>query len=360
MVSKVLTSKIAKYFPKGLILVVDKELKVQFVEGEALDQLDLREKIFEGLAIDDVELFSEQRKILIKENILKTLSGQHLSFEIKFKKHYFSINTAPLYDENNDVISALHVYNDISSQKEIEFSFQNALIKERELNDLKSRFISLASHEFRTPLSAILTSAILIGKQNGEEQEHKRAKYVAQIKRNVNHLVVILNDFLSLSKLEEGKVEAIPERFDIIKFSKALLKETTIGLKKKQTIKMSYTKEMLMVCLDPKLLRHILMNLLTNASKYSLAGSNIILKLSDNVENILIEIKDNGIGIPEEEQKYLFQRFFRAKNAVNIEGTGLGLNIVKNYIQLMDGDIGFKSKLNKGTTFWVEFPINEI
>ena len=358
LTSKILTSKIAKYFPRGLILVIDKNLNVQFVEGEALDKLRIREKIYEGLDIHHIDLFSKYRKILIKENILKTLSGQHLSFEIKYKKYYFSVNTTPLYGDNGEVISALHVYNDISDQKNMEFGFQNALIKEKELNDLKSRFISMASHEFRTPLSAILTSAILIGKQNTESTGHTSEKYVEQIERNVNHLTVILNDFLSLSKIEEGEVEAFPQLFDIIAFCEDLLKETTIGLKKKQTIKMSTTIETLIVNLDSKLLRHLLLNLLTNAAKYSSEGLVIDLNIFQKNDNVMIEVIDTGIGIPEEEQKFLFQRFFRAKNASDIEGTGLGLNIAKNYAQLMNGNIGMNSQLNKGSTFWVELPIN--
>ena len=358
--SKALTSKIAKYFPKGLILVISKDLKVEFIEGEVLDSLNLRQLISEGKSIHDVPVFAKSRKGLILENILKTLSGQHLSFELKYNKRYFAINSAPLYDENNEIISALHVYNDITIQKETELNFQNAFKKEKELNDLKSRFVSIASHEFRTPLSAILTSAILIGKQNGDGKEKKREKYLEQIERNVTHLVVILTDFLSLSKLEEGKVVPIPERFDLIQFAKALVKETNVGLNRSQTITMSNGIEKLYVDLDPKFLRRILMNLLSNASKYSPTGSNVDLKISISSKNVMIQVIDQGIGIPEEEQSHLFQRFFRAKNAANIEGTGLGLNIVKNYTELMDGNIGFKSQLDKGTTFWVKFPIQEL
>ena len=357
LASKALTSEIAKNFPKGLIVVINKNLEVEFVEGEALNLLGLRNTIYEGLSIDDLTLFSTSRKLLVKENVLKTLSGQHLSFETKFKKSYFSINTIPLFDENNVIVSALHVYTDITSQKEIELNFQKAFKKEKELNDLKSSFISVASHEFRTPLSAILTSAILIGKKNEEGKEDKREKYLNQIEKNVNHLVVILNDFLSLGKLDEGKVVAIRERFDLIQFSKSLVQEINIGLKKDQTIHMSNGIETLFVTLDVKLLRHVLMNLLSNASKYSPEGANISFEISKKHENLLIQITDQGIGIPEEEQSHLFQRFFRASNAVNIEGTGLGLNIVKNYTELMGGTLEFNSEVNKGTTFSVEFPI---
>jgi PAS domain S-box-containing protein len=356
--SKSIASEIAKNFPNGFVVVMDKDSKLEFAEGDAISQLGLKQILQGGMTVDDVTFFSEKRKTLIKENIKKTLAGQHLSFEVNYKGRYFAVNTAPLVDENNEITSALHVYTDITHQKEIEFTIQNALKKEQELNELKSRFISMASHEFRTPLSAILTSAILIGKQNGVGKEQKREKYVAQIEKNVKNLTVILNDFLSLSKLEEGKVAAIPEHFDLVSFSEILVKETTfLGLKNKQTINLTSPDDELIVRLDVKLLSHILNNLLSNASKYSPDGSRIDFNISQKGEKVILQITDQGIGIPEDEYKYLFGRFFRAKNATNIEGTGLGLNIVKQYTELMGGTIGFKSEINKGSTFWVELPI---
>lgn len=358
--SKSIASEIAKNFPNGFVVVMNKDSKVEFAEGDALTQLGLKQIFFEGMTIDDISIFSEARKTLIKKNIKKTLAGHHLSFEVNYKGRYFTVNTAPLIDQNNEIINALHVYNDITHQKEIEFTIQNALTKEQELNELKSRFVSMASHEFRTPLSAILTSAILIGKQNGQGNEHKRERYLAQIEKNVKNLTVILNDFLSLSKLEEGKVEAKPERFNLVSFSKSLVKEANIGLKKGQNIRVRTTNEELFVHLDIKLLSHIINNLLSNASKYSSEGSNIDFKILQKGENVVIQITDQGMGIPEEEQKHLFARFFRAKNVANIEGTGLGLNIVKQYTELMGGTIKFKSEINKGTTFSVGLPIHKL
>ena len=358
VISKSIASEIAKSFPNGFIAVMDKDVKVVLVEGEALAQLGLKHLIISGTSLNDVNVFSDEQKTQIKENIARTLAGQSLSFEINYKNRFFTVNTAPLIDENNEINNALLVYTDISEQKAIEFNIQNAFKKERELNDLKSRFVSMASHEFRTPLSAILTSAILIRKQNDPGKELKREKYVAQIEKNVKNLVVILNDFLSLSKLEEGKVVPMLEQFNLISFSKRLAKEINMALKKGQTISVTSNNEELYIYLDVKLLRHILNNLLSNASKYSPEATQIDFKILQNQENVLLQITDQGMGIPEEEQKYLFNRFFRADNAPNIEGTGLGLNIAKNYTELMGGNIGFKSQLNRGTTFWVEFPIN--
>lgn len=249
----------------------------------------------------------------------------------------------------------LFVYNDITKQKQAEIDIRQALAKEQELNELKSRFISMASHEFRTPLSAISTSAILIGKQNMPGKEKKREKYVEQIQTNVRNLVIILNDFLSLSKLEEGKVAPKSEHFDLVDFSNLQLEEVAPTKKYGQQIKLKHTAKAIPVYLDPKLLRHIFINLLSNAIKYSEEDKEILLSLKKGKCNISIEFKDQGIGIPLEEQGNLFQRFFRAGNSTNIQGTGLGLHIVKQYTELMGGSVSFKIEVGRGTTFRVEF-----
>ncbi|MDN3606138.1 sensor histidine kinase [Kaistella yonginensis] len=356
--SKNISSQIARNFPNGFILVLNKETEVLFAEGDAISQLGLNMVLKEGTILNKSTFFSEERKARIVKKINRTLSGDHLSFEVIYKDRYFAVNTAPLRDTQQQINSVVAVYNDISKQKEVEFSIQNALKKEQELNDLKSRFISVASHEFRTPLSAILTSAILIGKRNGADEKEKREKYLAQIERNVQNLTIILNDFLSLGKLDEGKVAAIKERFDLIAYVKLLIKENNINLKKEQSINFNSSFQEIFVNMDAKLLNHILNNLLSNASKYSSESSIIDFKIGKKNENVLLQISDYGIGIPVDDQKYLFDRFFRTKNAANIEGTGLGLNIVKQYTDLMGGTVTFESIENEGTTFWVELPMD--
>ena len=354
--SKSLLSTIAKNFPNGFIIVFNADFEILLREGEAIDALGLHKVTFEGISIDNIVIFSEEQKTKLKEDVVKTLKGDHLSFEMRYRKKYFSVNTTPLVDKNNNVASALFVYNDISQQKIIERNVQKALKKEQELNELKSQFISMASHEFRTPLSAIQTSAILIGKQNEPGKEEKRVKYVRQIKNNVKHLVVILNDFLSLSKLEEGKIIANREVFDLVDFAKTVVEEISPTSKINQSIIFSSSEDTLLYNLDPKLIRHILMNLLSNAIKYSPENTTIHFNIEEDDQFVVIKIKDEGIGIPKEEQKNLFERFFRAKNAHNIEGTGLGLNIVKQYVELMDGTISFTSGATNGTTFQIKLP----
>jgi PAS domain S-box-containing protein len=354
--SKSLSSAIAKNFPNGFIIVFNANFEMLLIEGETVSLLGLGKIVFEETTVADIALFSSAQKAKLKQDILKTISGEHLGFEVAFKNKYFSVNTIPLVDKNAFISSALFVYSNITEQKKVEQDSLNALKKEQELNELKSRFVAMASHEFRTPLSAIQTSAILIGRQNGLGKEQKREKYVAQIKKNVKQLVVILNDFLSLSKLEEGKVIADKVTFDFVVLSKTLIEEVSMTKKTGKNIIISAPDTPVLLNLDPKLVRRILMNLLSNAIKYSPENTDIHIKIEERNECISLEVQNQGIGIPEEEQEKLFERFFRAKNAQDIQGTGLGLHIIKQFVDLMSGTIDFKSKTNKGATFSVKFP----
>lgn len=355
--SKSLSSAIAKNFPNGFIIVFNANFEMLLIEGETVSLLGLGKKVFEEAIIDDITMFSSAQKVKLKQDILKTIAGEHLGFEIAYKNKYFSVNTIPLVDKNAFISSALFVYSNITEQKKVEQDSQNALKKEQELNELKSRFVAMASHEFRTPLSAIQTSAILIGRQNEPGKEQKREKYVAQIKRNVKQLVVILNDFLSLSKLEEGKVTANKVTFDFVVLAKTLIEEVSMTKKTGKNIIISAPDAPVLLHLDPKLVRRILMNLLSNAIKYSPENTDIYIKIEECKQFISLEVQNQGIGIPEEEQDKLFERFFRAKNVQDIEGTGLGLHIIKQFVNLMNGTIDFKSKTNKGATFLVKLPI---
>jgi PAS domain S-box-containing protein len=356
LANKSISTGIARNFPNGFIIVFNPEFEILLKDGQSIRKLKLEKVLLEGMCVDEVTIFSLQQKEKLKEQISKTIGGSHLNLEIEYENKYFAINTSPLFNEKGIISSALFVYHNITVQKNTELKVQNALKKEQELNELKSRFISMASHEFRTPLSAIQTSAILISKQNEVGKEEKRMKYVNQIKDNVKRLVIILNDFLSLSKLEEGKVIANKEEFDFIDFSKTLINEISITKKTGQSLIFSSSVTQLLINLDKKLVRHILMNLLSNAIKYSAENASINLNIKEDDQYVLLEVKDQGIGIPEDEQAKLFGLFFRAKNTQNIEGTGLGLNIVKQYVELLDGTIDFKSQINKGATFLVKWP----
>lgn len=238
-----------------------------------------------------------------------------------------------------------------------ENELRRSLAKEKELSQLKSRFVTMASHEFRTPLSAVLSSADLIELYTKGSPDDKRLKHVNRIKSAVTNLTNILDDFLSLSKLEEDRIMVEFSHIYLPDFFAGTVDELKSLLKPGQEIRHVEEVPDIEILTDKKILKNILFNLLSNAIKYSGNDKPIdcIVKKQDNM--LVIKIIDQGIGIPEEDQQHLFTRFFRAHNAENIQGTGLGLNIVRRYLDLLDGDITFKSQLGKGSTFTVHIPI---
>lgn len=254
-----------------------------------------------------------------------------------------------------DAVNKLLLTNKTLEEREVELN--SALAKEKELNELKSRFVSMASHEFRTPLSTILSSAQLISRYTDESHNDKREKHINRIKSAVGNLTGILNDFLSLSKIEEGLITVENEEVEVDALCNLVMDEVKGLLKKNQVIDHQTDTKNLVINSDRRILKNVFFNLLSNAIKYSNEGDTIHCKvITSNKENIEINIIDQGIGIPEEDQKYMFERFFRANNVENIQGTGLGLNIVKRYVELLGGEISFTSKLSQGTTFKVVIP----
>jgi signal transduction histidine kinase len=229
-----------------------------------------------------------------------------------------------------------------------------ALDKERELGELKSRFVSMASHEFRTPLTSVLSSAGLIS-QYAERQDFDNVKkHAERIKTAVNSLNTILAEFLSLGRLEEGHMAVNWEDVDL----KNCVEEVFEGMKNllKPSQELIHKHEGHPTTrLDCNLAKNILINLISNAIKYSPDGSPITVQSVANEKMLRIAVRDEGMGIPETEQKHLFDRFFRASNAANIQGTGLGLYIVQRYTEMMGGRVGFSSEVEKGSEFWVEF-----
>ncbi|MCL6525029.1 MAG: PAS domain-containing sensor histidine kinase [Thermoflavifilum sp.] len=235
---------------------------------------------------------------------------------------------------------------------------QEALKKEKELNEIKSRFVSMASHEFRTPLSTILSSASLIQRYTQETQQPMREKHVVRIKEAVSHMNDLLEDFLSLGRIEEGRVEVHKEPFALPALIEEIQEELQSLLKPGQHLIVNHSHIDILVS-DKHMLKAILMNLLTNASKFSAPHKPIYLHFSVDAHQLQVSVRDEGIGIPEEEQHHLFSSFFRASNVTNIQGTGLGLHIVKRYIDLLGGRIQLKSQLQVGTEIIFFIPLNE-
>src|ERR1051326_460238 len=239
--------------------------------------------------------------------------------------------------------------------EESQIELSEALDKEKQLNEIKSRFVSMASHEFRTPLSTILSSATLISKYVQTEENDKRERHLKKIKDSVAHLNSLLEDFLSLGKLEEGKVTVSISSFAVKEFVEDVIDEMRTIQKKGQQIVYKYEGDENFIA-DKRLVKNILINLLSNALKFSNEESRIWITVQNQKEHLFIKIKDEGVGIPEEDKHHLFTTFFRGKNVTNVQGTGLGLPIVKRYIDLLKGEIVLESKINVGTTVSIKLP----
>lgn len=230
-----------------------------------------------------------------------------------------------------------------------------ALEKEKELNEMKTRFISMASHEFKTPLTTVLSSANLLAKYTQTEEQDKRQRHIDKIKSSVQNLNNILNDFLSLERLESGHIQVNSKEIALNELLLQIRDNFEHTLKKGQKIEFDFKKD-LTIHSDPHLIQNIVINLVSNAIKYSPDQKPVSVVTDCIDDEVVIKVVDQGIGIPDEDQKNLFERFFRAGNASNIGGTGLGLNIVKRYLDLLDGKVSFTSKVGEGTEFMIRFP----
>lgn len=232
----------------------------------------------------------------------------------------------------------------------------DTLEKEKELSRLKSRLLSMASHEFRTPLSTIQLSVALIERYIEGLKIPKVETHMLKIKSAIANLTEILNDFLLLEKTESNTITLKPSCFDLQPFITELISDLKLLTKKKQKIINIINKESALVKIDKNLLKNCIINLVSNAIKYSGEQTQIELWTTINAATITINVKDNGIGIPEQDQQHLFEAFFRAQNTGNVPGTGLGLHIVSRYVTLMNGSISFNSTVNEGSLFTIELP----
>jgi PAS domain S-box-containing protein len=239
--------------------------------------------------------------------------------------------------------------------REAEHNVREALETEKELHALKSRFVAMASHEFRTPLSTIMSSVDLIGRYTEGINDEKVEKHVARIKGKVREMTAMLNEFLSLERIEQGQVVCTPVELDIVHLCIEMIEELRTLAKSGQAIDYDHEGGERTATLDRQMLSNVISNLVTNAVKYSPEGKQVELRTTITDGKLTIMVHDEGMGIPAEDQQHLFERFFRGSNATTIQGTGLGLNIVKRYLELMNGTIRFTSVPGK-TLFTVELP----
>jgi signal transduction histidine kinase len=246
---------------------------------------------------------------------------------------------------------------DIEQQKRAEAELMTAVQREKELSELKSKFLSMASHEFRTPLATILSSSELLERYAERIDPKEKASLLQSIEAGAKRMNALINDVLTLGRAESGVLRLNPARLDLRELCERVVREFRIAQGRSHAVRFSDTFDLPAVEMDERLLRHILENLLSNAAKYSPEGSDIAITITRQAEHVLIEVQDHGIGIPEQDQPRLFESFHRASNVENRPGTGLGLAIVRKAVDLHGGSISFKSSPGKGTRFSVRLPV---
>lgn len=335
----------------GREVVGVKKNGTQFPVRLAVSKFIVEEEIYFTGVIHDLTAQKEVEQKLIYvnknlENLVDSRTGQ-----LRESINQLSSNNLALETEINERI-------EIEKKLKLrEKELLNALEKERDLNLLKSRFVSIASHEFRTPLANILSSINLIEHYDSAETRAKKINHLAKIKNNIHYLNGILNEFLTLTRIEEGKFNIKLESIYLIHLVQEITEEFNLLKKPEQTIRMNYeTSPEYQILTDQNCVRHIINNLIANAVKYSGDSSKIEINIRDTDLHTEISVADDGIGIPESEQKFIFDIFYRGSNVLNIQGTGLGLNIVKKYLDVLQGSISFKSKENEGTQFTIKLP----
>jgi PAS domain S-box-containing protein len=306
--------------------------------------------------------------------------------ELRYKRKdgnyvWIEINVINLLDDNY-INGILGNYKDITERKQAEmdlemhknhleelvkvrteelekanYSLQQIVDKEKELNEMKSRFLSTTSHEFRTPLTSILSSSELIQRFGSKWSDEKRSEHLNRIIISVEYLTRLLDDILTLNRADSGKISFNPEKLNLHQFANDCLLDAELLMTDMHELKFNYKSKQNEFQLDPKLMKFIFNNLLSNAAKYSPKGGLVELNISTDKKRILIEVSDQGIGIPSDETDKIFESFYRTKHTNNIAGTGLGLAIVKRAVDLHGGEIKVESELGKGTTFTVKIPI---
>jgi signal transduction histidine kinase len=342
-------------YPDGTVSIIDRDYKFVITGGE-LHKI-LAAKPDELIGKELYPKFPQKLRNIIKGQLKKVFNGETVNdFELPYPLNgeLYVLNAFPLSEKNGSVLYAGVVIRNISDLKIAKEEVKRTARKAVELVELKSRFITMASHEFRTPLSTVLTSASLLKQYAGSGHQENFEKHINRIVSSAHLLNELLNDFLTVEEIEQGKVEVNPDKFSIREFVQMCIGQLDENQKKAHEITYTHSgKEE--VNLDPVLLKHIITNLISNAIKFSSENSPVEISTGWSGQRFVLTVQDHGVGIPIEYREHIFEKFYRASNALNIQGTGLGLHIVSKYVQLMNGHIKYESELQKGTRFIVSF-----
>lgn len=326
-------------------------------------------RILQGPKTDRKEL-SRIREALEKH---ETIEVEIINYRKNKEEYWANFTTVPVADKDGSLTHFVAIQRDVTARKRHEEmtrenlerqvkertrELNEALSKEKELVELKSKFVAIASHEFRTPLATINFATNYMKDYLAKLQPADIQKKLDSIEKQVKHMTFLLDDVLTLGKSESGKTKVIAKKIDIEDFFQKIVEEVLYSTKSTHTVTFTYDSDIREMEIDEKLLRNVFINLLSNAIKFSPEASDVCLSVRTVNGQLQISVKDKGVGIPSNEFDKIFDPFHRGSNAGAIQGTGLGLSIVKKAVELLEGDLDFKSEIGKGSEFTVGFKIS--
>ena len=344
---------------RDLIFVVSPDGLMEYANGFACQVLGLDPASIEGMpasqffpkdfASYNLPLFSDVHEI---DRPIYTEGP----FLVDAQQLWLGTWLVPIHNGDGSLTSIMGISRDITEQKKTDEALQRALQNERKLNELRSNFFSMTSHQFRTPLSTILLSTEMLQKYGHRWDEAKRAEHLARIQEASLRLNSMLEDILMIGRVESGRYVCTPKDFDLIAFCEKIIAEISTIDQNERTFVFKHEDAALPVYQDMQVMQRVIDNLLSNAVKYSPAGSQVLISIQWDGTDVVLQVTDQGIGIPEDDIKYLFQPFQRGSNAGDYPGTGIGLTIIQKSVELMNGSISLKSKVGYGTSFTLRFP----
>ena len=342
---------------KDLIIKLDSEFRVDYVNNAVLSLInkDINEII--GKKVDAILTNSQAVKEILNKLNQVAIDKNPIELEIKHSDEiWVDYHLIPEL-ENDDVKSLIAYGRDISRRKNLEVRIMEALEKEKEINEMKSAFVSMISHEFRTPLTALLSSVEILELYGRNWSEEKYNRHIDVIRRSVDNLTKMINDILFLNRAQAGKLELNTEMVNLYELIDDVIEECSYTASPEHVFNLNYKPERQYYNIDRTILRSVLSNLISNAVKYSAAGGKINVVIDENNSNLSIEVNDKGRGIESDELTQIFEPFARGKNLGGTPGTGLGLSIVKKALNLLKGNIEVKSELGYGSEFKVNLPL---
>jgi len=346
---------------RGGLAVLDPEFRVTFVNDRFCELLGYTRE--EAMGKQPLSFVDPTELSLVQAQLERRQRAESTTYEIPIRHKdghqlYLLLSGSPLLDAQGKYKGSIVVATDITVQKQAEATLRQALAKEKELGDLKTRFVSMASHEFRTPLATILAAVETLSIYRHKLSDEQIDKRFDKIKDQVGHLKAIMEDVLMLARMQTRRVEFQPVKLDLDALVRSVLEELRSQGDLKHRLEYQGSESIHEQWLDRKLMRQIVTNLLSNAIKYSAPGTVVHVQLDYDRSAIILTVRDEGIGIPAADLPHLFEPFHRAANVGTIAGTGLGLVITREAVELHGGTITVESRQDMGTTFLVRIPLS--